>query len=52
MDPLAAAPSPPAPPDGGQAEPAGEQLLEAKAEIEAERESAPASGAEQAVVGP
>jgi predicted metal-dependent phosphoesterase TrpH len=38
MDPLAAAPSPPGPPEGGQPESPGEQLLEAEAEAEASRE--------------
>ncbi len=40
MDPLAAPPSPPAPPEAGQTEPPGEQLMEAEAAVEAARESA------------
>jgi len=43
MDPLAAPPSPPAPPDGGQPESPGEQIMEAAAEIEAEQPTATTS---------
>ena len=38
MDPLAAAPTPETPPENAQAEPPGEQLMEAEAEIAAERQ--------------
>ena len=48
MDPLAAPPSPPAPPEGGQAEPPGEQLMEAEAAIDAGRESTEAAASADA----
>ena len=48
MDPLAVVPKPEGPPEGGQPEPPGEQLMEAEAEVEAERIAAPVAAVDGA----